>query len=126
PWPPRSSGPSARAPRGAGPPTAYAAPSGSTAPPRACNPGTGPRSSRLARLLEVTDLSTHFQTEEGLVRAVDRVSFSVDEGETLGLVGESGCGKSVAALSLVRLVPPPSRIVSGRIVYKGTDPTALR
>ncbi|PYS94795.1 MAG: dipeptide ABC transporter ATP-binding protein DppD [Acidobacteria bacterium] len=80
----------------------------------------------MARLLEVTDLSTHFQTEEGLVRAVDRVSFSVDEGETLGLVGESGCGKSVAALSLVRLVPPPGRIVSGRIVYKGTDLMALR
>ena len=73
------------------------------------------------RLLEVKDLSTHFRSEAGEVRAVDRVSFHVDEGETLGLVGESGCGKSVTALSLVRLVPPPGRIVSGRIVYKGKD-----
>jgi oligopeptide/dipeptide ABC transporter ATP-binding protein len=59
------------------------------------------------------------------VRAVDRVSFRVEEGETLGLVGESGCGKSVTALSLLRLVPPPGRIVSGRILYKGADLTAL-
>jgi len=73
------------------------------------------------RLLEVTDLSAHFPGEAGEVRAVDRVSFHVDEGETLGLVGESGCGKSITALSIVRLVPPPGRIVSGRIVYKGTD-----
>jgi oligopeptide/dipeptide ABC transporter ATP-binding protein len=76
-------------------------------------------------ILEVTDLSTHFGSGPGEVRAVDRVSFHVDEGETLGLVGESGCGKSVTALSLLRLVPPPGRIVSGRIVYKGTDLTAL-
>jgi len=75
----------------------------------------------VARLLEVSGLSTHFSTEEGVVRAVDRVSFHVDEGETLGLVGESGCGKSVAALSLLRLPPPPGRIVAGRIAYKGTD-----
>ncbi len=60
-----------------------------------------------------------------MVRAVDHVSFHVDEGETLGLVGESGCGKSVTALSLLRLVPPPGRLVAGRIVYKGTDLTAL-
>jgi oligopeptide transport system ATP-binding protein len=73
------------------------------------------------RILEVTDLSTHFKSEAGEVRAVDRISFHLDEGETLGLVGESGCGKSITALSLVRLVPPPGRIVSGRIVYKGTD-----
>ncbi len=75
----------------------------------------------MARLLEVDNLSTHFPAEAGIVRAVDRVSFHVDEGETLGLVGESGCGKSAAALSLLRLPPPPGRIVSGRIVYKGTD-----
>jgi len=73
------------------------------------------------RILEVTDLSAHFPSEAGVVRAVDRVSFHVDEGETLGLVGESGCGKSITALSIVRLVPPPGRIVSGRLVYKGTD-----
>ncbi|HEU4400626.1 MAG TPA: ABC transporter ATP-binding protein [Candidatus Polarisedimenticolia bacterium] len=75
----------------------------------------------MTRLLEVEDLSTHFVTDEGIVRAVEHVSFHVDQGETLGLVGESGCGKSVTALSLVRLVPPPGRIVSGRIVYKGAD-----
>ncbi|PYT36165.1 MAG: peptide ABC transporter ATP-binding protein [Acidobacteria bacterium] len=79
----------------------------------------------MPRILEVTDLSTHFTTPEGEVRAVDRVSFHVDEGQTLGLVGESGCGKSVLALSLLRLVPPPGRIVSGRIVYKGGDLMAL-
>jgi len=77
------------------------------------------------RLLEVSDLSTRFPGAGSEVRAVDRVSFHVDEGETLGLVGESGCGKSVAALSLVRLVPPPGRIVSGRIVYKGRDLMSL-
>jgi oligopeptide/dipeptide ABC transporter ATP-binding protein len=76
-------------------------------------------------ILEVSDLSTHFGTAAGEVRAVDRISFRVEEGETLGLVGESGCGKSVTALSLLRLVPPPGRIVSGRIIYKGTDLTAL-
>ncbi len=75
----------------------------------------------MGRLLEVDGLSTHFPAEGGVVRAVDRVSFHVDEGETLGLVGESGCGKSATALSLLRLPPPPGRIVSGRIVYKGTD-----
>jgi len=73
------------------------------------------------RLLEVTGLSTHFPGAGGNVRAVDGVSFHVDEGETLGLVGESGCGKSITALSLLRLVPQPGRIVSGRIVYKGSD-----
>jgi oligopeptide/dipeptide ABC transporter ATP-binding protein len=77
------------------------------------------------RLLEVSGLSTHFHTEEGVVRAVDGASFHVEEGETLGLVGESGCGKSITALSLLRLVPPPGRIVSGRIVYKGVDLTVL-
>jgi oligopeptide/dipeptide ABC transporter ATP-binding protein len=59
------------------------------------------------------------------VRAADRLSFHVDEGETLGLVGESGCGKSITALALLRLVPPPGRITAGRIIYKGTDLTAL-
>jgi peptide/nickel transport system ATP-binding protein len=72
-------------------------------------------------LLEVTDLSTHFPGAAGVVRAVDRISFRVDEGETLGLVGESGCGKSVLALSLLRLVPPPGRIVSGRVRLRGRD-----
>ncbi len=80
----------------------------------------------MARILEVTGLSTYFPTQEGVVRAVDGVSFHVEEGSTLGLVGESGCGKSVTALSLLRLVPSPGRIVAGRIVYKGTDLAALR
>jgi len=79
----------------------------------------------LPPLLEVTDLSTHFPGDAGVVRAVDGVSFVVEEGSTLGLVGESGCGKSVTALSLLRLVPEPGRIVSGRIVFKGRDLMSL-
>ncbi len=75
----------------------------------------------MPHLLEIADLSVHFPTESGVVRAVDRVSLHLDEGETLGLVGESGCGKSVTALSILRLVPHPGRIVSGRVVYKGSD-----
>ena len=67
-------------------------------------------------LLEVRDLHTHFETEEGIGRAVDGVSFSVDCGRTLGILGESGCGKSVTALSILRLVCPPGRIVSGQIL----------
>jgi len=72
-------------------------------------------------LLEVVDLHTHFETPEGVARAVDGVSFSVAAGRTLGILGESGCGKSVTALSLLRLVPPPGRIVSGAIAYRGRD-----
>jgi len=68
-------------------------------------------------LLEVKDLATHFFTEEGVVRAVDGITFHVDKGEVLGIVGESGSGKSVASLSLLRLIPdPPGRIVSGQIL----------
>jgi len=70
-------------------------------------------------LLEVKDLQTHFFTEEGVVRAVDGISFSVDRGEVLGIVGESGSGKSVASLSLLRLIPdPPGRIVGGEILLE--------
>ena len=73
-------------------------------------------------LLEVTDLATHFFTREGVVRAVDGISFSLERGETLGIVGESGCGKSVTALSIMGLIPkPPARIVSGSVVFDGTD-----
>ena len=73
-------------------------------------------------LLRVEGLSTHFFTPDGVVQAVDDVSFDVGYGETLGLVGESGCGKSVTALSIARLVPdPPGRIVSGSIVFDGMD-----
>ena len=76
----------------------------------------------VARLLEVQDLVTEFRTERGTVRAVDRVSFEISPGKTLGVVGESGCGKSVTALSILRLVPdPPGRIAAGRIQYRGRD-----
>jgi peptide/nickel transport system ATP-binding protein len=73
-------------------------------------------------LLEVRRLETHFLTEQGVARAVDGVTFSIDAGQTLGMVGESGCGKSVTALSILRLVPsPPGRIVGGEILYQGRD-----
>src|SRR5881296_3943071 len=73
-------------------------------------------------LLEVRNLQTHFVTRSGVVRAVDDVSWDVDEGETVALVGESGCGKSVSALSVLRLVAGPAgRIVGGQVVFKGRD-----
>jgi len=73
-------------------------------------------------LLQVKNLRTHFYTEEGLVKAVDGVTYDVQEGETLALVGESGCGKSVSALSLLKLIPiPPGRIVAGEVLFEGED-----
>ena len=72
-------------------------------------------------LLEVRDLHTHFFTRRGVVRAVDGVSLTLQAGETLGLVGESGCGKSVTALSVLRAVQEPGRVVSGEIVFQGED-----
>src|SRR5215218_10115775 len=72
-------------------------------------------------LLEVRNLKTHFPTRAGLVRAVDGVDFYLDRGELLGLVGESGCGKSITALSVMRLVAPPGKIVSGEILFDGKD-----
>ncbi len=73
-------------------------------------------------LLAVDDLVTTFSTEEGLVTPVDGVSFTVERGETVGVVGESGCGKSVTSLSILRLVPsPPGRIAQGRILFEGQD-----
>jgi len=76
----------------------------------------------VASLLEVRELRTTFQTAAGLVRAVDGVSWSIEPGETVALVGESGCGKSVSALSVMRLVSEPAgRIESGEILYKGRD-----
>jgi oligopeptide/dipeptide ABC transporter ATP-binding protein len=72
-------------------------------------------------LLEVRDLKVEFATAEGVARAVDGVSFEIRAGETLGLVGESGCGKSVTALSILRLVSTPGRISGGRILYRGRD-----
>lgn len=73
------------------------------------------------RLLEVIDLHTTFFTEGGELRAVRGVTFSLNRGETIGIVGESGCGKSVTALSLMRLVPYPGRIVKGEVLLKGRD-----
>ena len=72
-------------------------------------------------LLQVDNLVTEFSTGTGPLRAVDRVSFTVERGEVLGLVGESGCGKSVTSLSIMRLVPPPGRIAAGRILLDGED-----
>jgi peptide/nickel transport system ATP-binding protein len=73
-------------------------------------------------LLEVRDLRTHFHTRDGVVRAVDGVSFGLGQGETLGIVGESGCGKSITSLSIMRLVPcPPGRFASGEILLDERD-----
>jgi peptide/nickel transport system ATP-binding protein len=73
-------------------------------------------------LLEVDGLKTYFFTEEGVVKSVDDISFRIRKGESLGLVGESGCGKSVTSLSLMRLVPdPPGRTVGGRVLFGGRD-----
>jgi peptide/nickel transport system ATP-binding protein/oligopeptide transport system ATP-binding protein len=72
-------------------------------------------------LLEVRDLRVHFFTRDGVARAVDGVDFHVDPGETLGIVGESGSGKTVTSLALLRLVPPPARIVGGNILLEGKD-----
>ena len=79
-----------------------------------------------AALLEVEDLKTHFFTRDGVVRAVDGVSFAIHPGETLALVGESGCGKSVTSLSIMRLIAsPPGRTVAGSIRFNGRDLLAL-
>jgi peptide/nickel transport system ATP-binding protein len=79
-----------------------------------------------APLLEVRELKTWFYTRDGIVRAVDGISFSVYPGETLAVVGESGCGKSVTSLSIMRLIPsPPGRIVSGSVRFDGRDLLAL-
>ena len=76
----------------------------------------------MATLLEVKNLKTHFFTMEGVVKAVYGVSYELNEGETLGLVGESGCGKSVSALSVMRLIPdPPGKIIDGEILLDGED-----
>ncbi len=72
-------------------------------------------------LLEVKNLKTYFYTEDGVVKAVDGIDFHVFPGEVMGLVGESGCGKSVTSLSIMRLISPPGKIVSGEIIFEGKD-----
>ena len=73
-------------------------------------------------LLRIKDLNTYFYTNEGVVKAVDNISLTIPKGESVGLVGESGCGKTVTAYSVLQLVPrPPGKIVSGQIFFKGTD-----
>ncbi|MEX2102499.1 MAG: ABC transporter ATP-binding protein, partial [Gaiellaceae bacterium] len=77
-------------------------------------------------LLEVKGLKTHFFMRDGVVRAVDGVSFTLEKGKTLGIVGESGCGKSVTALSIMGLIPrPPAKIVEGELLFDGRDLTGL-
>jgi len=76
----------------------------------------------MKELLKVKNLKTYFFTHEGTVKAVDGISFKINQGETLGLVGESGCGKSVTALSIMRLIPhPPGKIVGGEIYFEGKN-----
>ena len=77
----------------------------------------------MPHLLDVKNLQTHFPTRAGLVKAVNDVSFYIDEGELLGLVGESGCGKSITALSIMKLISVPGRIVGGSIKFKGEELT---
>ena len=80
----------------------------------------------MAPLLEVKNLSTYFYTNDGVVKAVNDISYSLESGETLGLVGESGCGKSVSALSLLRLVSHPGKIVDGQVIFQGQDLLTLK
>jgi len=78
------------------------------------------------RLLEVRGLQTSFHTRDGVVRAVTGVDFHVDRGEVMGLVGESGCGKSVTSLSIMRLIAPPGRVEAGEVVFDGQNLLKLR
>src|SRR6185437_5159260 len=74
------------------------------------------------RLLEIRGLKTHFKTDDGMVRAVDGVDLTIDRGETLGVVGESGCGKTVTAMTVLKLIQmPPGKIVAGQIMWQGRD-----
>jgi peptide/nickel transport system ATP-binding protein len=76
----------------------------------------------MAPLLEIRGLKTHFATDDGVVRAVDGVDITIERGETLGVVGESGCGKTVTAMSILKLIAmPPGRIVAGKILFEGRD-----
>jgi peptide/nickel transport system ATP-binding protein len=87
--------------------------------------GAGAPTAEAVPMLQVKGLKTHFFTADGVVRAVDGVDFAISRGQTLGLVGESGCGKSVTSLSIMRLVAPPGRHVAGQILLDGTDLLSL-
>jgi oligopeptide transport system ATP-binding protein len=81
----------------------------------------------MTSLLEVQDLTTRFHTMDGTVHAVNGISYTLEEGQTLGIVGESGCGKSVSALSVMGLIPkPPGKITAGQVLYRGQDLLSLR
>lgn len=80
----------------------------------------------MSHLLEVKNLQTHFPTKAGIVKSVNDVSFYIDEGELLGLVGESGCGKSITALSIMKLIAQPGKIVGGNIKFKGEELTTAK
>src|SRR2546427_9094306 len=84
-------------------------------------PRPKPPSSSARPLLDVRNLQTSFHTSDGVVRAVTGVDFHVNRGEILGLVGESGCGKSVTSLSIMRLIPPPGKIEAGEVLFNGRD-----
>ena len=76
----------------------------------------------MGQLLKIKDLRTHFYSSGKTIKALDGVSFEIEEGVTFGLVGESGCGKSVTALSILQLIPdPPGKIIGGEIFFKGKD-----
>ena len=76
----------------------------------------------MTALLEVKDLEVAFFTKDGIVRAVNRISYSLEEGDILGVVGESGCGKSVSMMSMLRLLPePPAKIMGGQVLFNGHD-----
>ena len=76
----------------------------------------------MTNLLTVRNLKTYFYTQDGVVKAVDGVSFTVDKGETVAIVGESGCGKTVTSLSILSLIPPPSgKIIAGEVLLEGKD-----
>ena len=80
----------------------------------------------MEKLLEVKGLKTHFKTGQGIVKAVDGVSFDVYKGETFGIVGESGCGKSQTCRSVLKLIKKPGKITEGQIIYQGKDLIGLK